>query len=108
MGEDYQDGKNKKRRLREEDIELIIDTFNEKKDIDDFSISVSYEEIKEKKYSLSAGQYFDIKIEYIDMTPEEFETKMKEYQKELQEYFEEGEKLQKEIMEQLGKIKYEG
>lgn len=108
LGEDYQDGKNKKRRLREEDIELIIDTFNEKKDIDDFSISVSYEEIKEKKYSLSAGQYFDIKIEYIDMTPEEFETKMKEYQKELQEYFEEGEKLEKEIMEQLGKIKYEG
>lgn len=108
LGEDYQDGKNKKRRLREEDIELIIDTFNEKKDVDDFSIVVSYEEIKEKKYSLSAGQYFDIKIEYIDMTPEEFETKMKEYQKELQEYFEEGEKLQKEIMEQLGKIKYEG
>ena len=108
LGEDYQDGKNKKRRLREEDIELIIDTFNEKKDVDDFSIAISYEEIKEKKYSLSAGQYFDIKIEYIDMTPEEFETKMKEYQKELQEYFEEGEKLQKEIMEQLGKIKYEG
>ena len=108
LGEDYQDRKNKKRRLREEDIELIIDTFNEKKDVDDFSIAVSYEEIKEKKYSLSAGQYFDIKIEYIDMTPEEFETKMKEYQKELQEYFEEGEKLQKEIMEQLGKIKYEG
>jgi len=108
LGEDYQDGKNKKRRLREEDIELIIDTFNEKKDVDDFSIAVSYEEIKEKKYSLSAGQYFDIKIEYIDMSPEEFETRMKEYQKELQEYFEEGEKLQKEIMEQLGKIKYEG
>ena len=107
LGEDYQDGKNKKRRLREEDIELIINTFNEKKDVEDFSIAVSYEELKEKKYSLSAGQYFDIKIEYIDMTPEEFETKMKEYQKELQEYFEEGEKLQKEIMEQLGKIKYE-
>ena len=107
LGEDYQDGKNKKRRLREEDIELIIKTFNDKKNVDDFSIAVSYEEIKEKKYSLSAGQYFDIKIEYIDMTPEEFEAKMKEYQKELQEYFEEGEKLQKEIMEQLGKIKYE-
>ena len=107
LGEDYQDGKNKKRRLREEDIELIINTFNDKKNVDDFSIAVSYEEIKEKKYSLSAGQYFDIKIEYIDMTPEEFEAKMKEYQKELQEYFEEGEKLQKEIMEQLGKIKYE-
>lgn len=107
LGEDYQDGKNKKRRLREEDIELIINTFNDKKNVDDFSIAVSYEEIKEKKYSLSAGQYFDIKIEYIDMTPEEFEAKMKEYQKELEEYFEEGEKLQKEIMEQLGKIKYE-
>lgn len=107
LGEDYQDGKNKKRRLTNVDIDLIINTFNNKESVDDFSIAVTYDEIKEKKYSLSAGQYFDIKIEYIEMTPEEFEEKMNQYKKELQEYFAEGEKLQKEIMEQLGRVKYE-
>lgn len=107
LGEDYQDGKNKKRRLTNDDIDLIINTFNNKESVDDFSVAVTYDEIKEKKYSLSAGQYFDIKIEYIEMTPEEFEAKMDDYKKELQEYFAEGEKLQKEIMEQLGRVKYE-
>ncbi|MCI5725873.1 class I SAM-dependent DNA methyltransferase [Fusobacterium sp.] len=107
LGEDYQDGKNKKRRLTNDDIDLIINTFNNKETVDDFSVAVTYDEIKEKKYSLSAGQYFDIKIEYIEMTPEEFEAKMNEYKKELQEFFVEGEKLQKEILEQLGRVKYE-
>ena len=30
---------------------------------------VSYNQIAEKNYSLSAGQYFDVKIEYTDITP---------------------------------------
>ena len=48
-----------------------------------------------------------MKIEYVELTPEEFEKKMAEYQAQLQEYFDEGAKLQKEIMEQLKKVKYE-
>ncbi|TQC51343.1 SAM-dependent DNA methyltransferase [Mycoplasmopsis mucosicanis] len=107
LGEDYRDGKNKKRRLTKDNIDLIINTFNKKESVDELSVVVSYDEIKEKNYSLSAGQYFDIKIEYIDMAPEEFEAKMNEYKQELQDYFAEGEKLQKEIMEQLEKVKYE-
>ncbi|MDW2906561.1 class I SAM-dependent DNA methyltransferase [Mesomycoplasma ovipneumoniae] len=105
LGEDYKDGKNKKRRLTEKDIELIINTFNNKESIDDFSIAVSYDDIKEKNYSLSPGQYFDIKIDYVEITQEEFEAKMNKYQSELQKYFEEGDKLQKEIMEQLQNLK---
>ena len=35
-------------------------------------------EIKEKGYSLSAGQYFDIKIDYVDITEEEFNAKKKQ------------------------------
>ena len=31
---------------------------------DDFSVVVSYDDIAAKNYSLSAGQYFDVKIEY--------------------------------------------
>ena len=40
--------------------------------VDDFSVLVSFDEIKEKNYSFSAGQYFEIKIEYVEMTEEEF------------------------------------
>ena len=35
-----------------------------KEAVEDFSVAVTYDHIKEKGYVLSAGQYFDIKIEY--------------------------------------------
>lgn len=107
MGEDYQDGKNKKCRLRPFEIDEIVNIFNNKESVDDFSVAVTYDEIKEKKYSLSAGQYFDVKIEYVELTQEEFNEKMRTYQNQLQEYFSESNKLQKEILDQLGKIKFE-
>ena len=69
--------------------------------------AVNEGEIKKKKYSLSAGQYFDVKIEYVELTQEEFNEKMNTYQNQLQEYFLESTRLQKEIIEQLKKVKYE-
>ena len=36
MGEEYQDGKNKKIRLRDNEIEKIIETFVKKENVDDF------------------------------------------------------------------------
>ena len=107
LGEEYKDGNNQKRRLRPDEIDKIVDTFNSKKDVDDFSVAVTYDEIKEKKYSLAAGQYFDVKIDYVELTQEEFQTKMNDYQTKLAEYFAEGDKLKQEIMEQLKKVKYE-
>lgn len=107
MGEEYQDGNNKKRRLRDFEIDQIVDTFSKKEVVDDFSVMVSYDEIIAKKYSLAAGQYFDVKIEYVELSQDEFNEKMEIYQKQLQKYFNEGNKLQKEIMEQLKKVHYE-
>lgn len=107
MGEDYKDGNNQKCRLRPNEIDQIVHAFRDNKAIDDFSVVVSYDEIKEKKYSLAAGQYFDVKIEYVDLTPEEFQEKMQNYQNTLQELFNEGDKLKNDIMEQLKKVKYE-
>ena len=107
MGEEYKDGNNQKRRLRDYEIDKIIKTFLNKEAEDDFSVAVTYDEIIAKKYSLAAGQYFDVKIDYVELTPEEFNAKMAEYSAELQKYFAEGNELQKEIMEQLGKVKYE-
>ncbi|MED2692242.1 class I SAM-dependent DNA methyltransferase [Bacillus toyonensis] len=107
MGEEYQDGNNKKRRLRPNEIEQIVSTFRNKEAIDDFSVVATYDEIKEKKYSLSAGQYFDIKIEYIELTQDEFNAQMKDYSTKIQSLFTEGNQLQNEIMAQLKKVKYE-
>lgn len=107
MGEEYKDGNNQKRRLRDFEIDQIVTTFLNKEAVEDFSVAVTYDEIIAKKHSLSAGQYFDVKIEYVELTPEEFAQKMQTYQTQLQEYFDEGAKLQTEIMEQLKKVKYE-
>lgn len=107
LGEEYKDGNLQKRRLRPEEIEKIITTFRNKEAVDDFSVAVTYDEIIAKKCSLAAGQYFDVKIEYVELTQEEFETKMAEFKSELQSFFDEGNALQTEIMKQLGKVKYE-
>lgn len=107
LGEEYKDGNNQKRRLRDDEIDKIVNTFLNKYAVDDFSVVVTYDEIKEKKYSLAAGQYFDVKIEYIPLTQEEFNAKMNGYTVELEKLFAEGDKLQKEIIEQLKKVKYE-
>lgn len=106
LGEKVKIDNNQKTVLRDFEIEQIIDTFKLKKEVDDFSKVVSFDDIKQKKYSLSAGQYFDIKIEYVDITAEEFNAQMVEHKRKLKEMFEESHVLEKEIMEQLGKLKF--
>lgn len=106
MGEEYKDGNIQKRRLRAEEIDQIIDAFNNKKNIDNFSIALTYEDIQAKKYYLTAGMYFDIKIKYVDLTEEEFQYKLNEHQQNLKTLFSEENLLQNEIIKQLSKVKY--
>lgn len=107
LGEEYKDSNGlKKKRLRNDEIDKIVSAFANKESIEDFSILVSNEELSKKK-SLAAGQYFDVKIEYVEMTKEEFEAKMDEYKTELNKLFEEGNELNKKILEGLEKLKYE-
>lgn len=93
--------------LSDAEIERIIDTFNAGQPVEDFCVTVSDKQIKEKKYSFSAGQYFEVKIEYVNLTPAEFAEKMQGFQARLQAMFEEGHRLEQEIKEQLGRVKYE-
>lgn len=93
--------------LSDAEIERIIDTFNAGQPVEDFCVTVSDKQIKEKKYSFSAGQYFEVKIEYVNLTPAEFAEKMQSFQTRLQAMFEEGHRLEQEIKEQLGRVKYE-
>lgn len=107
LGEEYKDSNGlKKRRLTNEEIEKIVKTFRNKEVVEDFSVAVTYDEIKEKGYVLSAGQYFDIKIEYVDITEEEFNSQMKADMEELNAMFTESHKLEEEIQKQLASLKF--
>ena len=107
LGEEYKDANGlKKVRLSNDEIERIVTTFLNKEAVDDFSVAVTYDEIKEKGYSLSAGQYFDIKIDYVDITEEEFNQRMTEYKNTLTQQFEESRRLEAEIMKQLDSLKF--
>jgi type I restriction enzyme M protein len=105
LGETVKDGKNQKTVLRRDEEDKIINTFNEHKALEDFSVVVNYEQIAEKNYSFSAGQYFDVKIEYTDITPSEFAAKMKTFQSKLDIMFAESRELENEIKKQLNGLK---
>lgn len=106
LGETIKDNGNQKTKLRPEEIRLIVETFRGKEAVDDFSVTPSFEEITEKGYSFSAGQYFDIKIDYVDITEEEFNKRMTGYKAELTAQFEESHRLEAEIMKQLDSLKF--
>lgn len=107
LGDTIKDGKNQKTVLSEAEEDKIIDTFNGKKAIDDFSVVVSYDAIENKNYSFSAGQYFEVKIEYVDITHEAFEVKMDGFKSSLNKLFGESTDLELEIKKQLEGIGYE-
>lgn len=106
LGDKVKEGKNQRTVLREDEIEKIVKTFAKQEVIDDFSVEVTYDQLKEKNCSFSAGQYFEVKIEYVELTQEEFNKKIKEFSNNLDKYFSEGKKLEKEIRQRLEELKY--
>lgn len=107
MGKKRKDGKNQRTVLNNDEIDTIINTFVSQEVVEDLSVLVDYGDFEEKNYSFSAGQYFEVKIKYVDITHDEFETKMQNFKTNLDKYFEEGNQLQKSIKEQLEGLKYD-
>ena len=107
LGEKVKDGKNQKTVLTPSEEQQIIDVFNSKETIEDLSVAVSYSDIEAKNYSLSAGQYFDVKIEYVDITPAEFAEKMQGFTSNLDSLFNQSRELETEIKKQLAGLKYD-
>lgn len=106
LGEKRKEGKNQRTVLRQDEIEKIENTFINREVIEDFSVLVTAKDIQEKNYSFSAGQYFEVKIEYIEITPEEFRSQINNYMSELDTLISEGNSLDAEIMKQLGELDY--
>lgn len=106
LGEEYKDGNNQRKRLRDFEIQKIVDTFLDRKAEDGFSVVVSHDEIKAKGYTLSAGQYFDVKIEYVPITADEFAEKIAGFKSRLAELNAKGAELDKEIARNLDSLKF--
>lgn len=106
LGETVKEDKNQKTKLSPEEITQIVDTFRNKEVVDGFSVMPSIDDIVEKGYSFSAGQYFDVKIDYVDITEEEFNNRMIQYESELSKLFERSHQLENEILEQFKKLKF--
>lgn len=93
--------------LSNSEEQQIIDSFVNKEAIEDFSIAVKLVDVKARNYSLSAGQYFPVKIEYMKMTPEEFTKKMVFYQDKLDELFNKDKELEDDIKSNLMNLNFE-
>lgn len=107
LGTTVKEDGNQRTKLSSDDIGKIVNAFHELQLVEDFAVSVTYSEIAEKKYSFSAGQYFDIKIEYTDITSEEFTTKLNKFKVNIKNLFAESKKLEMEIQKQLERLRYE-
>lgn len=101
LGETIKENGNQKTKLRTEEIQQIVNTFRNKEVVEDFSVTPTFDEIKEKGYSFSAGQYFDIKIDYVDITEDEFNRRMDNFKTTLRQQFNESHRLEEEILKQL-------
>ena len=101
LGEKVKDGKNQKTVLQSDEVEKIINTFVNKEVVEDFSVVVSNDDIKEKNYSFSAGQYFEVKIDYVDISQEEYDKMISDFNNDFATYVAETLAFQKSIKEQL-------
>jgi len=67
-------------------------------------VVVSYDDISAKNYSLSAGQYFEVKIEYVDISQVDFESKLSEFDIKLNSLFSESKVLEEEIKNNIARL----
>jgi type I restriction enzyme M protein len=107
LGEKIKEGKNQKTLLSTAEENRIIETFNAKKAVDDFSVLVSYDQIEAKNYSFSAGQYFDVKVEYSKLTPSQFQNALSAHSTKLQDLFKSCRTLETTIANVIESLTYE-
>lgn len=101
------DGKNQRTVLSKDEITHIIETFNAGKAEDDFCVVVDYNDIKERKLSFSAGQYFEAVPQYSEISNEEFREKIDSYRKTLKELSAKSSELSATIDQVLAGLSYD-
>ena len=107
LGKTIKEGKNQKTVLSPNEEQKIIQTFNNAEAIDDFSVVPTSDDLKAKGYSLSAGQYFDVKIEYVEISAEEFSSKLRSHSSTLDGLLNSSHELGQEISKALSGLKHD-
>lgn len=107
LGTTIKDGKNQRTILDKSEEQRIIDTINSETVVNNFSIVVNYDEIRNKNLSFAAGQYFPIIIKYNEMPTSEFNKKIETYKNELETLSEQNKALESDIINSLSKVKYD-
>lgn len=101
LGTNIKEDGNQRTKLDEFDISKIVSIFHNRESLDDFAVAVSHDDIIEKNYSFSAGQYFDIKIQYSEINSDEFESYISSHKQTLSDLFDKSSDLDNEIIKQL-------
>ena len=104
MGYEEKDGNNIRTFLAPNEIDEIVSTFLNREERDDFSVVVTHKDIENKNYSLSAGQYFEIKIKYEPISSKEYQNRMSAFKKNLTNLFKETRDLETSILKTTDKI----
>ncbi len=107
LGNTIKEGKNQRTVLTPAEEQRIIDAMNDKVAVDNFSVVVTAEDVKAKNHSFSAGQYFEVKIDYVEITAQEFKDKMMEFENRLGALFLKGNALETKINDNLARLSYE-
>lgn len=107
LGEVIKEGNFQKTVLTKDEENKIINTFNSKVSVENFSVVVKYQEIEDKNYSFSAGQYFDVKIELEEISHKDFENKLKIFENNLSNLFTDSKGIEAQIMQNLMDIEYD-
>lgn len=108
LGDKVKDGKNQRTVLKPEEEQQIVKVFSQCKAIDDFSVVVGYDEIKDKNHSFAAGQYFEIKIPHVNITEKEFKRTINEYSTKLVTLFNAHNRLENQITQQIDSLTMAG
>lgn len=107
LGEVIKVSGRRKRTLSDQDVEIIVDTFIQEKDMNDFSIVVPAKEVAENDYILSAGRYFHQNDQGIQMDQKMFLDLIDSHQRRLNQLYEEGHQLEEAIKKMLEDLKNE-
>lgn len=94
--EHYEKGK-RQNNLRDEDVDLIVDTYQYRKDVLRYSRQVSLQEIKENNYNLNIARYINLSKEEEKIDLLEVNKQLIEIEKQIQTSREEYNKFLKEL-----------
>jgi type I restriction enzyme M protein len=107
LGDVIKDGKNQKTVLSSDEESLIVSTFVNKKEVENFSVLATCEEIIKKHYSFSTSQFFEVKIEHTPITSTEFNARIKEIKSNIEKIYDKNTSLEKALKSKLENLSNE-